>query len=59
MQKKRKTQLYIFHRGEMWYPIELYDDKDAIENALHNIGTTKVQNANGKVIWELKSNNKN
>jgi hypothetical protein len=54
--KKRKTELYIFHRGNLWYPIELYDDKDAIENAIHNVGTTKVENAKGKIIWELKEN---
>ena len=48
--------MYIFHRGNLWYPIELYDDKDAIENAIHNVGTTKVENAKGKIIWELKEN---
>jgi len=53
---KRKTQVYIFFRGDIWYPIDLYDDEDAIKNALHNIGTTKVENANGKVIWKIKIN---
>lgn len=50
-------QIYIFHRGDMFYPIELNDDNDAIKNAEHNKGTTKVTNINDKVIWELKQDN--
>lgn len=50
--KKRKTETYIFHREGMWYPVELYDDKDAVANALHNKGTLKVTNLIGRTIWE-------
>ena len=56
---ERKTEVYVFFRGDMWYPIDLYDDEDAIRNAEINIGTTKVENAAGKVIWELKINTNN
>ena len=45
---------YIFFRDETFYPIELYDDDDAIVNALCNPGTTKVEDTKGKVIWEEK-----
>ena len=48
-----KMKTYIFHRGEMWYPIELRDDNDAEINALHNKGTTKVTDIDGNVIWSL------
>lgn len=52
--KKRKSYTYIFHRGDMWYPIAMYDDKDAIENALHNVGTTKVTDMSGRIVWQIK-----
>jgi len=53
--KKEQSKTYIFHRGDMWYPIEMYDDADAIRGAHINIGTTKVETLEGKVIWELKT----
>lgn len=58
MKKKsqKKTEVYIFHREGMWYPIELYDDKDAIDNAIHNKGTLKVTNSIGRTIWEAPNN---
>lgn len=48
---KKATKVYIFHRDKMWYPIELYDDKDAKKNAEHNAGTTKVTDATGRIVW--------
>lgn len=42
---------YIFHRDEGFYPIELKDDMDAIENAKCNSGTLKVETLDGMVIW--------
>lgn len=45
-------ELYIFHRGDMFYPIELRNDADARRNAVNNKGTTKVINAITKeVVW--------
>lgn len=54
--QRRSTKTYIFHRGNVWYPIDLYDDADAVANALHNKGTTKVTTPSGKVVWELPNN---
>lgn len=49
------NQAYIFHRGDMWYPIELPDDSHVLANVKLNPGTTKVENAFTKqVIWEQK-----
>jgi hypothetical protein len=45
---------YIFHRGDMWYPIELENDEIAVKNAECNPGTTKVTDINGKEIWSQK-----
>lgn len=46
-------QLYIFFRGDKFYPIRLRDDEDARRNAECNPGTTKVENADGtRLIWE-------
>ena len=50
--KSSNRELYIFFREDMFYPIELKDDKDAIKSALYNRGTLKVENINGKIIWE-------
>lgn len=47
------SKVYIFHRGDHWYPLELRDDDDAIENAQHNPGTTKVTDSTKRVIWPL------
>jgi len=61
-EKKSKKEsidstVYIFHRGDMWYPIELTDDEDAIKNALCNPGTTAVENTQtGQIIWKDKMN---
>ncbi|MHB8109688.1 MAG: hypothetical protein ACYDHW_06620 [Syntrophorhabdaceae bacterium] len=41
---------YIFHRAEGWYPIDLANDQQAIENALINPGTIKVMQGD-RVVW--------
>jgi hypothetical protein len=56
MKINKKMKVYIFFRADMWYPIELKDDADAIANAAYNAGTTKVEDSSGKVIWELPKN---
>lgn len=46
---------YIFHREHegkgFFYPVQLRDDKDAVANALHNIGTIKVTRPDGELVW--------
>lgn len=54
MEIANNKQIYIFHREDMFYPIELNDDNDAIKNAEYNEGTTKVENRSGEIIWKLK-----
>lgn len=52
-----KTQLkivYIFYRKEGWYPVEYYNDQQAIDGALLNEGTLKVERASGKLVWRKK-----
>ena len=44
---------YIFFRKECFYPIELGSDEQAVENALCNPGTIKVEDINRNVIWQL------
>ena len=44
---------YAFFREGMFYPIGLRDDADAVENALCNPGTIRVENMiTGEVVWE-------
>ena len=49
------SEIYNFFRkadGEEWfYPLWLYDDEEAKENAEYNPGTTKVENIWGRIIW--------
>lgn len=53
--ENKGSREYIFHRKDTWYPIELYDDKDAIQQAKNNPGTTAVEDAvTGKIIWTDK-----
>lgn len=43
--------VYIFHRDEMFYPLELKDDANAIANAKCNPGTIKVTNVEtGEIV---------
>lgn len=44
---------YIFFREDMFYPINLKNDEDAIANAECNAGTIRVEDVFGNVIWEL------
>ncbi len=44
--------VYIFHRKDGWYPLELPSDSGACENAECNPGTVRVVNAvTGKQVW--------
>ncbi len=43
--------VYIFFRGDMFYPLELLDDADAIANAKCNPGTTRVERVDGTIVW--------
>jgi hypothetical protein len=49
--KVPKMKVYIFFRGGMFYPVEYLTDNDARDGAVLNIGTTKVETVEGKVIW--------
>jgi hypothetical protein len=48
-------QVYLFHRSHkgvpFFYPVELVDDADAVNNAVHNPGTVKVTDVDGNLIW--------
>lgn len=44
--------IYNFIRAEGFYPLELKNDKEAIANAECNEGTLKVENSNGKTVWQ-------
>jgi hypothetical protein len=46
---------YIFFRDDMFYPVELKDDEDAIANAKLNSGTLKVEDLNGRVVWKAEN----
>ena len=50
-----ENKIYIFHRENMFYPLELKDDNDAVENAEYNDGTLRVEDLEGNVIWENKN----
>ncbi len=53
-EEKQKT-VYIFHRKDMFYPLELNDEFDAIENAKCNEGTLAVTDTDFNVIWKSKN----
>ena len=36
---------------EVWYPLDLKDDADAVTNGKCNTGTIRVENINGQIIW--------
>lgn len=52
-------ETYIFFREDVFYPIVLQNDMDAIENAKCNVGTIRVENEFGKVIWVLDKSKSN
>jgi hypothetical protein len=41
-----KNKTYIFHRKEGWYPVELPDDKTALDCVPINPGTIKIERMN-------------
>ena len=45
------SQVYLFFRQDMFYPVELENDADAIANAKINDGTIRVEDVNGRVVW--------
>lgn len=45
------SQVFLFFREDMFYPVELENDADAIANAKINYGTIRVEDANGRVVW--------
>lgn len=42
---------YIFYRENMFYMVELKDDKDAKANAECNPGTRRVEDMRGNQVW--------
>lgn len=45
--------IYIFHRKEGWYPVELTGgDKEVLANIECNPGTIKVEDQEGRIVWE-------
>ncbi len=46
-----KPDIYVFHRAEGFYVLELKDDVDAIRNAECNPGTLKVTTKSGDPVW--------
>jgi hypothetical protein len=46
--------MYTFHRGDMWYPLDLKDGADAIANAECNPGTLRVERQpSRRVVWSV------
>lgn len=45
---------YIFYRENMFYMVELKDDKDAKANAEVNPGTIRVEDMRGNIVWRHK-----
>lgn len=49
-------QVIIFHRGDFWYTVEYpLDYSDWQIEADRNPGTTKIENWNGDILWELNA----
>ena len=46
--------IYIFHRTEGWYSVDLRDDEDARKNAELNPGTVRVETPEEppRIVWE-------
>ena len=55
MNTQAPKKVYIFFRKGGWYPLELWNDKDAVANALNNPGTIKVETVKGRVVWKAKN----
>jgi len=52
MNEEQNGSIYIFFREDMFYPLSLVNDEDAIVNAECNPGTLKVEDTNGRVVWK-------
>jgi len=52
MNEEQNSSIYIFFREDMFYPLSLIDDNDAIVNAECNPGTLKVENFKREIIWK-------
>lgn len=50
-QAERQTP-YLFFRDKHFYTINMKDDADAVTNAECNPGTTRVEDINGRIVWE-------
>jgi hypothetical protein len=54
-----RRRMYIFFRKHpeseelLFYPVGLKDDADAVRNAEHNPGTVKVEDVEGRIVWQL------
>jgi hypothetical protein len=46
---------YLFFRDDMFYPLNLSGDEEAIENAKCNPGTVRVEDVAGRVVWSSKT----
>lgn len=51
MTRLRKKKVYLFFRQGHFYPLELWDDREAVANAECNPGTTRVETVNGRRVW--------
>jgi hypothetical protein len=49
---------YLFHRkdkdGEFFYPVDCWNDTDALAHVECNPGTIKVTTPDGRVVWSLQ-----
>lgn len=43
--------IYLFHRAEGFYPLDLGGDDEAMANAHCNPGTLKVTDSDGRVVF--------
>lgn len=48
-------EVFMFFRAEGWYPVFLESADQAVENALANPGTLRVETVEGDVVWPLPS----
>lgn len=48
---------FIFHRAEGWYPVDLASEAVAVEHAVSNPGTKRVETVDGKIIFPLPCHN--
>jgi hypothetical protein len=48
-------KFYNFFRRGFFYTIELGSDDQARENAEYNLGTIRVEDVNGNVVWPINN----